>query len=125
MDGVADEIVEGCHVGSDEGVGDGQTVFVEYPTLYPSGDVAYVVPRVRIEAGARSALDPSLSCTVSPYVADELPDWSFDVSSIRVSRRQTIGCGLRLCVNSARPMSPLVSPFPGVLSVTLRPECPR
>ena len=69
-----DEIVEGCQVGSDEGDVDGQTLFAEYPTLYPSGDVVYVAPRVRIEAGARSALDPSLDCTVSPYVADELPD---------------------------------------------------
>ena len=34
-----DEIVEGCQVGSDEGDADGQTLFVEYPTLYPSGDV--------------------------------------------------------------------------------------
>ena len=76
--------MEGCQVGSDEGDVDGQTLFVEYPTLYPSGDVVYVAPRVRIEAGARSALDPSLDCTVSPYVADELPDWSFEVGDIRV-----------------------------------------
>ena len=79
-----DEIVEGCQVGLDEGDVSGQTLFVEYPTLYPSGDVGYVAPRVRIEAGARSALAPSLSCTVSPYVADELPDWSFAVDGIRV-----------------------------------------
>ena len=39
---------------------------------------------MRIEAGARSALDPSLTCTIAPYVADELPDWSFDVGDIRV-----------------------------------------
>ena len=79
-----DEVAEGCHVGSDDGDVDGQTLFVEYPTLYPSGDVTYVTPRVRIEAGARSALDPSLTCTVTPYIADELPDWSFAVNNIRV-----------------------------------------
>ena len=79
-----DEIAEGCHVGPDENDVDQQTLFIEYPTLYPSSDVAYVLPRVRIEAGARSALEPSLSCTVSPYVAHELPDWSFDVGGIRV-----------------------------------------
>ena len=39
---------------------------------------------MRVEAGARSALDPSLNCTITPYVADELPDWSFDVGDIRV-----------------------------------------
>ena len=43
-----------------------------------------MAPRVRIEAGARSALDPNLTCTVTPYVADELPDWSFGVDDIRV-----------------------------------------
>ncbi len=79
-----DEIAEGCHVHPDEADVEGQTLFIEYPTLYPSGDVAYVAPRVRIEAGARSALDPSLSCTVTPFVADELPDWSFAVHDIRV-----------------------------------------
>ena len=79
-----DEIVEGCHIGPDEDDVDQQTLFIEYPTLFPSGDVAYVAPRVRIEAGARSALDPSLSCTITPYVADELPEWSFDVGDIRV-----------------------------------------
>ena len=79
-----DDLVDGCHVVPDEDDIDGQTLFVEYPTLYPSGDIAYVAPRVRIEAGARSALDPSLNCTITPYVADELPDWSFDVGDIRV-----------------------------------------
>ena len=63
---------------------DQQTLFIEFPTLYPSGEVSYVSPRVRIEAGARSALDPSLTCTVTPYVADELHDWSFAVDNIRV-----------------------------------------
>lgn len=78
-----DEIAEGCRVCSDEDDIDRQTLFVEYPTLYPSSDVAYVAPRVRIEAGARSALEPSLNCTVAPYIASELPGWSFEVGSIR------------------------------------------
>ena len=43
-----------------------------------------MAPRVRIEAGARSALDPNLSCSITPYVADELPDWSFSVGDVRV-----------------------------------------
>ena len=79
-----DQIVDGCQVGPDKDDVDGQTLFIEYPTLYPSGDVAYVAPRVRIEAGARSALDPSLLCTITPYIADELPDWSLDVGGIKV-----------------------------------------
>ena len=79
-----DQIAEGCRVGPDEDDVDRQTLLVEYPTLYPSGDVAYVAPRVKIEAGARSALDPTLDCTVTPYVANELTAWSLGVSNIRV-----------------------------------------
>ena len=79
-----DQIADGCQVGPDKDDVDGQTLFIEYPTLYPSSEVVYVAPRVRIEAGARSALDPSLICTITPYIADELPDWSFDVGGIKV-----------------------------------------
>ena len=84
MTRLIDDLVDGCQVVPDEDDVDGQTLFVEYPTLYPSGDIAYVAPRVRIEAGARSALDLSLNCTITPYVAVELPDWSFDVGEIKV-----------------------------------------
>ena len=78
------QTVKGSYVSVDEDDVDQQTLFIEYPTLYPSGGISYVAPRVRIEAGARSALDPNLTCTVTPYVADELPDWSFAVDNIRV-----------------------------------------
>ena len=78
-----DEMVEGCNVLPDEDDDSRQILFIEYPTLYPSGDVSYVSPRVKIEAGARSALEPNLTCAVSPYISDELPDWSFGVGSIR------------------------------------------
>ncbi len=81
---LAGQMAEGCDVGPDEDDLDRQTLWIEYPTLYPSADLAYVAPRVRIEAGARSALDPSLTCSVIPLVADELPDWSFAVDGIRV-----------------------------------------
>ncbi len=73
-----------CRVLPDLGDADGQTILVEYPTLYPSREVDYVAPRVRIEAGARSAVVPNLTCAVRPLVADELPDWSLDVGSINV-----------------------------------------
>ena len=79
-----DGMVKGCCVLPDEDDANRQTLFIEYPTLYPSGDVSYVSPRVKIEAGARSALDPSLTCAVSPYISGELSDWSFDVEGIRV-----------------------------------------
>ena len=78
------QTVPGCGVGPDENDFDRQTLLIEYPTLYPMGDFDYVTPRVRIELGARSALDPSLTCTVSPYVAEELRAWPFSVDGIRV-----------------------------------------
>ena len=79
-----DELSSGCQVVPDEGDADGQTLFIEYPTLFPSGEVAYVAPRVKIEAGARSALDPSQDGMVTPYIAHELADWSFASGGIRV-----------------------------------------
>ena len=80
-----DELATDCQVVPDEGHVDGQTLFIEYPTLFPSGEVTYVAPRVKIEAGARSALDPSRECTVTPYIANELPDWSFASGGLRVT----------------------------------------
>lgn len=81
---LVDKVANGCPIYPDSGDPDLQTLLVEYPSLYPRGDEAYVVPRVKIEAGARSALEPSLTRTVAPYIADELPDWSLDAESITV-----------------------------------------
>lgn len=79
-----DQLSAGCRIVPDENDQDEQTLLVEYPTLYPGTEVAYVAPRVKIEAGARSALDPNQSGTVTAYIADELPGWSFKVGGIRV-----------------------------------------
>jgi len=61
-----DEVAQGCRVYPDPNDQDRQTLFVEYQSLYPAGDDDYVEPRVKIEAGARSALDPNLSCSIAP-----------------------------------------------------------
>ncbi len=53
-----------------------------YPSLYPGSDAAYVPPRVKIEAGARSAMEPGVTRAVSPYVASDLPDWPFGVGNV-------------------------------------------
>lgn len=81
---VIDERVKGCQVSPDEGDGDQQTLLIEYPALYPGRDVDYVRSRVKIEAGARSALEPSLTGAVTPYIQDELSDRSFKVGGLRV-----------------------------------------
>ena len=81
---VFDDIVPGCRVVPDEDDPDGQTLLIEYPSLFPMAGVSYVSPRVKIEAGARSALGPRLTCAVSPYVAHELSGWKFEVGGISV-----------------------------------------
>ena len=73
-------MTDGCNVVPDED--DGQTLLIEYPSLYPGGSDVYVSPRVKIEAGARSALQPCAMRAVTPYVAGELPDWSFLVPNV-------------------------------------------
>jgi hypothetical protein len=51
---------------------DQQTLLVRYPSVSTGAD-DYVRPTVKIEAGAKSALDPHRSVTIQPYVADDMP----------------------------------------------------
>ncbi len=73
-----------CQIIPDENDAAGQTLFVENPTLYPSREVTYMAPCVKIEAGAKSALDPSQDGTVTTHIVDELLGWSFKSGGIRV-----------------------------------------
>ncbi|WP_114966495.1 nucleotidyl transferase AbiEii/AbiGii toxin family protein [Alkalilacustris brevis] len=76
---------ERCQIVTDDEDGDQQTLLIEYPTLYPSAELPYVLPRVKLEAGARSALDPNAIASVKPYIADDLADdWAFDVGNVHV-----------------------------------------
>ena len=60
---------------------DGQTVLFWYPAVTSSeGD--YIRAAVKIEAGAKSALDPHIPATVTPYVADDLPDLKLNVDNV-------------------------------------------
>ncbi len=49
---------------------DGQTLLVWYPEIEPR-DETYVRPAVRIESGAKSALDPHHPVTIRPYIAED------------------------------------------------------
>ncbi|MCT7378125.1 nucleotidyl transferase AbiEii/AbiGii toxin family protein [Chelativorans salis] len=60
----------------DEADPDGQTLLVWYPEVEPR-DGAYVRPAVRIEAGAKSALDPNRPVTIRPYIAEEVAEWTW------------------------------------------------
>ena len=51
--------------------------------LGANNEDAYVVPSVKVEAGAKSAVNPSLTCSIQPYVDCELNELSLDVRNIR------------------------------------------
>jgi hypothetical protein len=65
----------------DETDADGQTLLVRYPSA-TSDAAPYVQPSLRIEAGAKSALDPNVSTEVEPYVAIELESNALRVGGI-------------------------------------------
>ena len=60
---------------------DGQTLLFWYPAVTAAeGD--YIRAAVKIEAGAKSALDPHTAATVTPYVAADLPDLDLAVHNV-------------------------------------------
>jgi hypothetical protein len=65
---------------------DGQTLLVRYPSALAAD--AYVRSEVRIECGAKSALDPHVNTTIRPYVADDVADLDLKVADI-VTIQQT------------------------------------
>lgn len=64
----------------DEDDPDGQSLLVWYPTATPVE--GYIRQAVKIESGAKSALDPNRETTVRPYLADDIPSLNLDISSI-------------------------------------------
>ena len=60
---------------------DGQTLLVHYPAV-ESTPGSYVRQVVRIESGAKSALDPNRPALVRPYVADEVPSLDLVVGGV-------------------------------------------
>ncbi len=60
---------------------DQQTLLVRYPTVNAEPN-SYIKPTVKIEAGAKSALDPHREVTIKPYLSDDLPDTDLLVSNV-------------------------------------------
>lgn len=60
---------------------DGQTLLVWYPAVEakPSD---YIRPAVRIESGAKSALDPHGTASIKPYIADDVGSLNLTVQNI-------------------------------------------
>ena len=85
----------------DEADPDGQTLLLWYPEVEPR-DGAYVRPAIRLESGAKSALDPHGPLTIAPYVAEEAAGIDLavpDVTTIEATRtfwdKVVIAHGLR------------------------------
>jgi hypothetical protein len=85
----------------DEADPDSQTLLLWYPEVEPR-DGAYVRPAIRLESGAKSALDPNGPLTISPYVAEDAAGVDLavpDVTTIEATRtfwdKVVIAHGLR------------------------------
>jgi hypothetical protein len=64
---------------------DGQSLLFWYPAVTANaGD--YVRSAVKIEGGAKSALDPHVTATVKPYVTEDLPDLDLTVTNVTTVR---------------------------------------
>jgi hypothetical protein len=60
---------------------DGQSLLLWYPAVTADG-AGYIRRAVKIECGAKSALDPHSSVTIKPYVSDDLPDAHLEIGNV-------------------------------------------
>ena len=64
-----------------EDLGDGDqdpvSILVQYP--YVTKYEEYVLPRVKVELGSRSLIDPLTECEIVSFVGEEFPDRSFAI----------------------------------------------
>ena len=60
---------------------DHQSLLIWYPQVTAAAD-GYIRPAVKIEAGAKSALDPNRPAVIRPYVADDIADMDLSVANI-------------------------------------------
>jgi hypothetical protein len=61
---------------------DRQTLLIRYPTATPAD--GYVDKFVRIESGAKSALDPNSVRSIRPYVDEDVPDLDLNVANVTI-----------------------------------------
>ena len=65
---------------------DKQALFLRYPTATPTD--SYIAKAVKIESGAKSALDPNSVRTVQPYLQKHVPGIDLTVSNITMVNAQ-------------------------------------
>jgi len=66
---------------SDPSDPDNQSLLFRYPSVSVDTD-HYIKPVVKIEAGAKSALDPHCQTTITPYIEKEMPHLNLTVQNI-------------------------------------------
>jgi Nucleotidyl transferase AbiEii toxin, Type IV TA system len=71
-----------CSVVIDPEADDRSTLLFLYPSLFGQDDRSYVQPRVKLEGGGRSAVDPHQVHTIRPLISDTLTDWNFSVPNV-------------------------------------------
>jgi hypothetical protein len=59
-----------------------QTLLVQYPSATPSD--GYIDKLVRIESGAKSALDPNSNRSVRPYLSEDVPQLDLNVANVTI-----------------------------------------
>lgn len=70
-----------ARVEADDADPHGQTLLVWYPAATPRSD--YVRAAIKIESGAKSALEPNSEVVIKPYVDDDLPTLDLTVPAVR------------------------------------------
>ncbi len=60
---------------------DGQTLLIWYPAI-ESRDAKDLRRAIRIESGAKSALDPNKPAIVHPYIAEDIPEFDLSVPEV-------------------------------------------
>ena len=78
---IADATSGAGRIEIDDADPDGQTLLVWYPEVEPR-DETYVRPSVRIESGAKSALDPHRPVTIQPYIAENATGLDLAISNV-------------------------------------------
>lgn len=61
---------------------DGQSLLFHYPSAFDASEEPYVRRVVKIESGAKSALDPHVTKSVTPYVADDAEEFDLSVPNV-------------------------------------------
>lgn len=83
---------------------DGQTLLLVYPSITPKD--AYIAKSVKIESGAKSALDPNSVRTIVPYVDADAIDLDLAVPGVTVvdAERRPVGfSSFRSAISIASP----------------------